>query len=141
MGSSAEDVDVLDNKKVGACLARINNQIIKMRLAVKKGKAWALIDLHRKTRKIRTEETPNSERKALKERKLVKLEEEAREIKNLDNDVIALYALEHVLSEDILKVMGSDPPTERRAKARVAHTTNVKGAVEKFVKEFPEYSR
>ena len=68
MGSSVEasDVDLLDNKQVGACLAKINNQIIKMRFAVKRGKAWALKDLSRKIRKIKTEDTKKEERKTLK---------------------------------------------------------------------------
>ena len=140
MGTS-EDIDILDNKKVGACLARINNHIIKMRLSVKRGKAWALKDLYRKLRKIKTEKTRKAERKTLKERKLVKMEEEMNLIKSLDCDIIALYALEHVQSEDLVKLMGSDPPIERRAKARVAHTKNVKGKVEAFAKSFPDYSR
>ena len=71
MGSSVEatEVDVLDNKQVGACLAKINNQIIKMRFAVKKGKAWALKELFRKIRKIKTEDTKKEDRKTIKVRK------------------------------------------------------------------------
>merc|ERR1739838_187256 len=135
------DVDVLDNKQVGACLAKINNQIIKMRFGVKSGKAWALKGLAQKIRKIRTEKTKKDERKAIKVRKMARLEEEAAVIKALDCDVIALYALERVRDEDLLKVMGSDPPMDRRAKARVAHTKNVKEAVVAFAENFPEYSR
>ena len=140
-GDAITKVDVLDNKQVGACLARINNHVIKMRLPVKRGKAWALKDLARKMRKIRTEKTIKEERKLVKNRKLSNLEEEAEEIKRLDCDAIAIYALEHVLTEDLGKVMGSDPPLEKKAKARVAHTTNVKENVQVFAKDFPEFKR
>lgn len=137
----ATEVDVLDNKQVGACLAKINNQIIKMRFAVKKGKAWALKELFRKIRKIKTEDTKKEDRKTIKNRKMVRLEEEVAAIKALDCDAIALYALERVREEDLVKVMGSDPPMDRRAKARVAHTKNVKDVVDRFAVAFPEYTR
>ena len=140
-GDAASKVDVLDNKQVGACLARINNHVIKMRLPVKRGKAWALKDLARKMRKIRTEKTIKEERKLVKERKLANLEEESEEIKRLDCDAIAIYALEHALTEDLGKVMGSDPPVGRKAKARVAHTKNVVENLQTFAKDFPEYKR
>lgn len=72
---------------------------------------------------------------------MVRLEEEVAAIKSLDCDSISLYALERVREEDLVKVMGSDPPMDKRAKARVAHTTNVKGSVHAFAEAFPDYSR